>query len=67
MWLVPGVPAEELTYEQLCALVARLEGRVGELVAENGELRAENAELWCRLGKNSSNSSRRPSSGAPWE
>jgi transposase len=56
---VSGVPAAELSHEQLCALVARLQARVEELAAENAELRR-------RLGQNSSNSSRPPSSDAPW-
>jgi transposase len=57
---VSGVPAAELSHEQLCALVARLQARVEELAAENAELRR-------RLGQNSSNSSRPPSSDVPWE
>jgi transposase len=61
------VPAAELSHEQLCALVARLQARVEELAAENSELREENAELRRRLGQNSSNSSRPPSSDVPWE
>jgi transposase len=56
---VSEVPAAELSHEQLCALVARLQARVEELAAENAELRR-------RLGQNSSNSSRPPSSDAPW-
>ena len=71
---MPGVGAAELSYEQLCALVARLQVRVEELEAEAAELRvenvglrAENAELRRRLGADSSNSSRPPSSDVPWE
>jgi transposase len=56
---VSELPAAELSHEQLCALVTRLQARVEELAAENAELRR-------RLGQNSSNSSRPPSSDAPW-
>jgi transposase len=55
--------------EQLVAMVAELRAEVerlrvdnGQLRAENEQLRAENAELRRRLGLNSSNSSRPPSS-----
>jgi transposase len=59
------VPAAELSYEQPCALVVRLQARVEELAAENAGLRAENVELRRRLGQDSSNSSRPPSSDVP--
>jgi len=60
-------PAAELAHEQLGAVAARLQARVEELVGENSQLRAENAELRRRLGQDSSNSSRPPSSDPPWE
>jgi transposase len=63
---VPG-SAAELSYEQLCAVVARLQVRVEELEASNAALLAENAELRRRLGADSSNSSRPPSGDLPWE
>ena len=47
---------------QLQAEVQRLRADNEQLRAENAELRAENAELRCRLGMNSSNSSKPPSS-----
>jgi transposase len=39
--------------------------RISELEAENAQLRAENAELRARLGQNSQNSSKPPSSDPP--
>jgi len=55
--------------EQACVEVllrfARLEERLGELVAENGALRARVAALEERLGQNSRNSSLPPSQDPP--
>ena len=39
--------------------------RISELEAENAQLRSENTELRTRLGQNSQNSSRPPSSDPP--
>jgi transposase len=64
---VSGEHAAELPRERLCALVVELQARIEQLAAENGTLRAENAELRRRLGQDSSNSSRPPSSDPPWE
>jgi transposase len=63
---VSGEPAE-LSRERLCVLVAELQARIEQLAAENSTLWAENAELRRRLGQDSSNSSRPPSSDLPWE
>jgi hypothetical protein len=52
------------TYEQLLALVAELSARVEELTELNAAQAARIAELERRLGQNSRNSSRRPSSDA---
>ena len=54
-------PREELLLQQLATLAARLE----ELVAENLQLKARIAELEARLGQNSRNSSKPPSSDGP--
>ena len=55
--------------EQACVEVllrfARLEERLGELVAENGALRERVAALEKRLGQNSRNSSLPPSQDPP--
>jgi transposase len=60
------------TREDLLALIAALQAQGAELQAENAQLRAENAHLRARvqalearLGQNSSNSSRPPSSDPP--
>lgn len=50
------------SYEELAALVAVQARVIDELRAEVAELRAENAELKRRLGMDSTNSSRPPSS-----
>ena len=62
------------TIEELIALVLALQGRVAkaEARAEVAEARCaalekENAELKARLGKNSSNSSKPPSSDSPYK
>jgi transposase len=74
--VAPGRDGERPSYDELAAVVvgltARLDElsvRVGELeadnarlVAENAVLRAENAELRRRVGSNSTNSSKPPSS-----
>lgn len=64
---------EAPTYEQLLGLVERLSAQVAELSARNAELerivgeQADRiAELEKRLSADSSNSSRPPSSDAPW-
>jgi transposase len=66
---VPEAP----TYEQLLELVERLNAQVVELSRRNAELEGivgqqadKIAELERRLGEDSSNSSRPPSSDAPW-
>lgn len=59
-----------LSYEDLVALVRLQAERIGELEALVGEvdrLRAENQELRRRVGLNSSNSSRPPSSDGPYD
>ncbi|MFD4144602.1 IS66 family transposase [Streptomyces sp. NPDC058572] len=60
------------SYAELVALVGELRSElaaarveIAELRAENAELRAENAELKRRLGMNSKNSSKPPSSDGP--
>jgi transposase len=67
---VPDTP----TYEQLVALVAELSDQVAELSERNTALSERNTELAERvvelerlLAADSSNSSRPPSSDAPWE
>lgn len=62
----------ERTYEELAAQVEQLaslvqfqSSQIEELKAENGGLRAENSELRRRLGMNSKNSSKPPSSDGP--
>ena len=55
------------TYEQLLALVGGLSARVVEQDRVIGEQADRIAELERRLGADSSNSSRPPSSDAPWE
>lgn len=45
--------------------MAKLEARIVELETENGQLKARIAELEGQLGRNSSNSSKPPSSDAP--
>lgn len=57
-------PTEE-RIEHLERQVAMLLARVEALETENKQLRAENAELKRRLGENSSNSSKPPSSDSP--
>jgi transposase len=53
------------TYEEILAENAALKARVAELEAENAELKARMAALEARLGMNSRNSSRPPSSDPP--
>ena len=57
--------AELPSFEELAALVVELRAEVAALRTENAQLRAENAELRARLGKNSRNSSKPPSSDGP--
>lgn len=52
------------SYEQLLALVGELSARVAELTEQNAVQAARIAELERRLGQNSKNSSRPPSSDA---
>jgi len=47
------------------ARIAELEAKIALLEAENATLRAENADLRARLGQNSQNSSKPPSSDPP--
>jgi transposase len=56
------VVSQEPSYEELAALVAVQARVIDELRAEVAGLRAENAELKRRLGMDSTNSSRPPSS-----
>jgi len=53
---------EGVSLERLLARLEELEARVAQLEADNTALRAENAELKRRLGMNSTNSSKPPSS-----
>jgi transposase len=64
---------ERPSYDELAALVVtqarlieELRGEVAQLRVDNEKLRAENAELRRRLGMNSRNSSRPPSSDSPF-
>jgi transposase len=64
---------ERPSYDELAALVVaqarlieELRGEVAQLRADNERLRAENAELRRRLGMNSRNSSKPPSSDSPF-
>jgi transposase len=74
-WFGQGVTVPDSpSYEQLVALVERLSAQVVELAARNTELERivaeqvdEIAELKRRLAADSSNSSRPPSSDAPWD
>jgi regulator of replication initiation timing len=59
------VSAELPSFEELAALVVELRAEVAALRTENAQLRAENAELRARLGKNSRNSFKPPSSDGP--
>jgi transposase len=62
---VSGTPSIVELLERLARLEARITGLERdnvELRRENAVLRAENADLWARLGQDSSNSSRPPSS-----
>jgi transposase len=54
------------SYDELAALVAQQAATIARLEAEVAALRAENAELKRRLGLNSQNSSRPPSSDSPF-
>ncbi len=59
--MIRGTPSE-LTREELLALVAAQAAQIEALLAENAALRARIAELERRIGLNSSNSSKPPSS-----
>jgi transposase len=54
------------SYDELAALVVRQTAVIEQLQADVVALRAENAELRRRLGMNSTNSSRPPSSDSPF-
>ena len=61
------------SYDELAALVVtqarlieELRGELAQLRADNDKLRVENAELRRRLGANSRNSSKPPSSDSPF-
>jgi hypothetical protein len=54
------------SYDELAALVAQQAATIARLEAEVAALRAENAELKRRLGLNSRNSSKPPSSDSPF-
>jgi transposase len=54
------------SYDELAALVAQQAATIARLEAEVAVLRAENAELTRRLGLNSQNSSKPPSSDSPF-
>jgi transposase len=58
---------DALSYEQLLELVDQLRAQVGELERVVVEQVDEIATLKRRLGADSSNSSRPPSSGEPWD
>jgi len=65
--MICGVPAPQSpSYEDLAGLVAALEVEVRALREDNERLRAENTELRGRLGMDSTNSSRPPSSDSPY-
>src|SRR6266704_6956427 len=65
--MICGVPAPQSpSYEDLAGLVAALEVEVRALREDNERLRAENTELRRRLGMDSTNSSRPPSSDSPY-
>ena len=57
---------EHPSYDELAALVAHQTALIEQLRAEVTALRAENAELTRRLGQNSRNSSKPPSSDSPF-
>jgi hypothetical protein len=54
------------SYDELAALVVRQAAVIEQLQADVAALRAENAELKRRLGMNSTNSSKPPSSDSPF-
>lgn len=54
------------SYDELAAALFDLQRRFAALEVENAQLRAENAELKRRLAKDSSSSSRPPSSDSPF-
>jgi hypothetical protein len=58
---------DALSYEQLLELVDQLRAQVGEVERVVVEQVDEIATLKRRLGADSSNSSRPPSSGEPWD
>lgn len=65
-WDDLGVSVPEgMSLERLLARLEELEARVAQLEAENAALRTENTELKRRLGQNSRNSSRPPSTDGP--
>jgi transposase len=57
---------ERPSYDELAALVVHQAAVIEQLRAEVAELRAENAELKRRLGMDSTNSSKPPSSDSPF-
>ncbi len=57
-----GQRARQLSREELEARVTEQDAVIAALMAENAEVRAQVAELKARLGQNSSNSSKPPSS-----
>ena len=54
------------SYDELAALVVRQAAVIEQLQTEVAALRAENAELKRRLGMNSTNSAKPPSSDSPF-
>jgi hypothetical protein len=57
-----GQVSESPSIVELLERLARLEARIAELERDNAGLRQENADLRARLGQDSSNSSKPPSS-----
>lgn len=58
---------EQLTKPQLIDIVMLLQARVRQLEEQNRRLEARVEELERRLGMNSGNSSKPPSSDPPWK
>src|SRR6187551_1495254 len=63
MWCMPGMG---VSYDVLAALVVEQARVIEELRARVAALEAENAELKRRLGMNSTNSSKPPSTDSPF-